>query len=141
MDQDRLLIVLIEDDPSDIELTLRALRRQNIENRIHVVRDGAEAVQYLFASRETEERPDLILLDLHLPKVDGLAILDRLKSSKATRGIPVVIMTSSDEEADLVRSYDLGANSYLTKSDDFDAFSIRIAELSHYWLVLNRTPG
>ena len=138
-------IVLVEDDEHDEELALRALRKHRIANRVDVVRDGAEAIEYLFckgryASRDPAERPRLVLLDLKLPLVDGLEVLRRIKEAEVTRTIPVVVLTSSREEADLVRSYQLGVNSYIVKPVDFDQFSEAVRQLGMYWLLLNEQP-
>lgn len=138
-------ILLVEDNPNDVELTLRALKKNNLTNRVHVVKDGAEALEYIFAagayaSRNINHNPRVILLDLKLPKVDGLEVLRRIKSDERTKVIPVVILTSSKEERDLVESYKLGANSYIAKPVDFDSFVKAVAELGLYWLLLNQPP-
>lgn len=138
-------ILLVEDNPNDVELTLRALTKNNITNKVHVVKDGAEALEYIFATgnytkRNVEDHPKVILLDLKLPKVDGLEVLRRIKSDERTKVIPVVVLTSSKEERDLVESYKLGANSYITKPVDFDAFVKAVSELGLYWLLLNQPP-
>ena len=138
-------ILLVEDNPNDVELTLRALKKNNLTNKVHVVRDGAEALEYIFAtgayaSRDINHNPRVILLDLKLPKVDGLEVLRRIKSDERTKVIPVVVLTSSKEERDLVESYKLGANSYIAKPVDFDSFVRAVAELGLYWLLLNQPP-
>ena len=138
-------ILLVEDNPNDVELTLRALKKHNLANKIHVVKDGAEALDYIFASnayayRKIEDRPKVILLDLKLPKVSGLEVLSKIKSDERTKIIPVVVLTSSKEERDLVESYRLGANSYITKPADFDKFVDSVSELGLYWLLLNQPP-
>jgi two-component system response regulator len=138
-------ILLVEDNPSDVELTLHALKNQNVANRVEVARDGAEALDYVFctgayADRSPEDVPKLILLDLKLPKVNGLEVLARLKSDPSTRRIPVVILTSSREEKDIVQSYELGVNSYITKPVDFDQFAEAVRQLGTYWLLLNESP-
>lgn len=138
-------ILLVEDNPNDVELTLRALKKNNLTNRVHVVKDGAEALEYIFANgayahRKIEDHPRVILLDLKLPKVDGLQVLRQIKSDERTKVIPVVVLTSSKEERDLVESYKLGANSYITKPVDFDSFVKAVAELGLYWLLLNQPP-
>jgi two-component system response regulator len=138
-------IILFEDNPSDVELTLHALKKQNVANRVEVARDGAEALDYLFctgayADRSPEDVPRLILLDLKLPKVNGLEVLARLKSDSSTKRIPVVILTSSREERDIVQSYELGVNSYITKPMDFDQFAEAVRQLGTYWLLLNESP-
>jgi CheY-like chemotaxis protein len=138
-------ILLVEDNPNDVELTLRALKKNNLTNKVHVVKDGVEALEYIFANgayahRKIEHHPRVILLDLKLPKVDGLEVLRRIKSDERTKVIPVVILTSSKEERDLVESYKLGANSYIAKPVDFDSFVKAVAELGLYWLLLNQPP-
>lgn len=138
-------ILLIEDNPADELLTLRALRQGNLANEIVVVRDGAEAIDYIFctgkySSRNPDEWPELILLDLKLPKVDGLEVLRRIRSDEKTRLLPIVVLTSSTEEKDLVESYRLGANSYIRKAVDFVKFTDAVKQLGLYWLVLNESP-
>jgi two-component system response regulator len=138
-------ILLVEDNPNDVELTLRALKKHNITNKVHVVKDGAEALEYIFANgvyahRKIEDHPRVILLDLKLPKVDGLEVLRQIKSDERTKMIPVVVLTSSKEERDLVESYRLGANSYITKPVDFESFVKSVSELGLYWLLLNQPP-
>lgn len=138
-------ILLVEDNPNDVELTLHAFKRHNLSNRIQVVRDGAEALDFIFCTgaymdRRIEDSPKLILLDLKLPKVDGLEVLQRLKSDPRTRALPVVILTSSSEERDIVESYRLGVNSYITKPVDFDQFIEAARQLGMYWLLLNQLP-
>jgi CheY-like chemotaxis protein len=138
-------ILLVEDNPNDVELTLRALKKNNLTNSVHVVKDGAEALDYIFAtgayaSRDINHHPKVILLDLKLPKVDGIEVLRRIKSDERTRVIPVVVLTSSKEERDLVESYKLGANSYIAKPVDFESFVKAVAELGLYWLLLNQPP-
>jgi two-component system response regulator len=138
-------ILLVEDNPNDVELTLRALKKNNLTNKVHVVKDGAEALEYIFAtgayaSRDSNHSPRVILLDLKLPKVDGLEVLRQIKSNERTKMIPVVVLTSSKEERDLVESYKLGANSYITKPVDFESFVKAVKELGLYWLLLNQSP-
>ena len=138
-------ILLVEDNPDDIELTLRALKRNNVVNKVVVVTDGAEALDYIFRTgkytgSKIEHLPAVILLDLKLPKIDGLEVLERLRSNERTQFAPVVILTSSREEQDLVDSYRLGANSYIRKPVDFNKFSEAILHLGLYWLVLNEPP-
>lgn len=139
------IILLIEDNPDDEALTLRALKKNNILNDVVVVRDGAEALDFLFgtgahAGRDVTQQPHLILLDLKLPKIDGLEVLRRLRSDARTRLQPVVILTTSSEEHDIVASYQLGANSYIRKPVDFEQFIEAVRQLGLYWLVLNVTP-
>ena len=139
------LILLVEDNDDDVELTLRALRRNRVANRVDVVRDGAEALEYLFATgshkgRDVRDAPNLVLLDLKLPKVGGLEVLERLRADPRTRRLPVVVLTSSNVESDLARSYDLGANSYIRKPVDFTQFMEAVNQLDLYWLVLNEAP-
>ncbi len=138
-------ILLVEDNPNDVELTLHALKKHNLANRIHVVRDGAEALDFIFGSgayagRRLEDHPKVILLDLKLPLVDGLEVLERIKSDPHTRTIPVVVLTSSREEPDIARSYELGANSYIVKPVDFQQFAEAVRHLGLYWLLLNQPP-
>src|SRR5215213_3430142 len=138
-------ILLVEDNPDDEELTLHALKRVNLVNRIDVVRDGAEALEYVFctgayAHRVIENGPRLILLDLKLPKVDGLEVLERIKADPRTRMIPVVVLTSSREERDIVESYQLGVNSYIVKPVDFEQFMQAVGQVGLYWVLLNEPP-
>ena len=135
-------ILLVEDNLDDEELTLRALKKNNILNEVVVARDGAEALDYIFATgahegRDEKVEPSVILLDLKLPKVDGLEVLKRIRASEVTRHIPVVVLTSSDEEIDIMKSYDLGCNSYVRKPVDFAEFVTAIQKLGVYWLLLN----
>jgi two-component system, response regulator len=138
-------ILLVEDNPADLELTMHAFRSHGLANRVHVVRDGAEAIDFLFSSgangvRTLEEGPRVILLDLKLPKVDGLEVLRRIKSHDWLRAIPVVVLTSSQQESDIVQSYHLGVNSYIVKPVDFDQFAEAVRQLGFYWLLLNQPP-
>lgn len=138
-------ILLVEDNEADVELTLHALRLNHLANRIHVVRDGEEALDFLFhrgpyAARSECLHPHLMLLDLKLPKVDGLQVLREVKSDPRTKPLPVVILTSSKEERDLVSSYQLGVNSYIQKPVDFDQFRETVKQLGLYWLVTNQPP-
>ncbi len=138
-------IVLVEDNPADVELTLRALRKSHIANEIIVLRDGQQALDYFFAKgayvgRNTTKQPKVVLLDLKLPKIDGLEVLKELKNNEKTRTIPVVVLTSSKEESDVLKSYKLGANSYLVKPVDFDRFLESVGNLGLYWLLLNQAP-
>jgi len=138
-------ILLVEDNPSDAELTLHALRKSKLANHIHHVRDGAEALDFLFcrasySDRRFERAPSLILLDLKLPKVDGLEVLQRLKSDSRTRAIPTIILTSSKEERDLVSGYQLGVNSYIQKPVNFGEFQKVVEQLGMYWMLVNCKP-
>lgn len=138
-------ILLVEDSPEDLEMTLRALRNINLGNAIQVARDGAEALDFIFceggfAGRQIEDTPKVILLDLKLPKVDGLEVLQRIKGDPRTRKIPVVVLTSSKEQVDVVRSYQLGVNSYIVKPVNFEGFTKAVQELGMYWLLLNQPP-
>ena len=140
-----LEILLVEDNPNDVELAIHALKKHNLANRIQVVRDGAEALDYLFARgafahRNIDEAPRVVLLDLKLAKVDGLEVLRQIKSDPRTRKIPVVILTSSREERDVVESYNLGVNSYILKPVDFQQFSEAVRTIGLYWLLLNHPP-
>jgi len=140
-----ITILLVEDDPNDELLTMRELRQQNISNDIVVVRDGAEALDYLFGSgkydgRDPNDFPTLMLLDLKLPKVDGLEVLRRVRADERTKAMPVVVLTSSDEQKDKIASYNLGANSYVRKPVDIDQFRNAVKQLHLYWLLLNEAP-
>ena len=139
------IILLVEDNPDDVELTLRSLRQHNITNEVVVARDGVEALEYLFAtgayaSRDTSIMPTVTLLDLKLPKVGGLEVLRRLRADERTKLLPVVIVTSSKEERDMISGYSLGANSYVRKPVDFNQFSEAVKQLGLYWLLLNEPP-
>lgn len=139
------IILLVEDNPDDEELTRLALQENNIGNQVVVAHDGVEALDYLFATgpyagRDPSALPELILLDLKLPKIDGLEVLRRLRSYNRTKLLPVVILTSSKEEQDLVACYSLGANSYVRKPVDFAQFTEAVRQLGLYWLVLNQSP-
>ena len=144
MEKAPLDIILIEDNPADVELTLRALKRNRISNRIIVLKDGEEALDFFFARGSYKNRPDqqpkLILLDLKLPKVDGLEVLRVLKSDPKLKMIPVVVLTSSRQETDMVKSYQIGVNSYIVKPVEFEQFVKAIKELGLYWLLLNELP-
>ena len=146
MSTDSIEILLVEDNPNDEELTLYALKKNNITNHIQVVRDGAEALEYLFctgayAHRQINDPPKVVLLDLKLPKVDGLEVLEKIKADERTRTIPVVMLTSSQEERDIVESYQLGVNSYIVKPVDFERFIEAVRQLGLYWMLLNKTPS
>lgn len=145
MRAEEIEILLVEDNSADAELTLHALRKNSLINRIHVVRDGEEALNFLFCREPYQERarqplPQLILLDLKLPKVDGLSVLRALKEDRRTRWMPVIVLTSSKEERDLTASYDLGANSYIQKPVEFDQFRETVHTLALYWLMVNQAP-
>ncbi len=137
-------ILLVEDNPNDVKLTLHAFKTANLANTIHVARDGVEALDFLFgaapsADQRASQRPKLILLDLKLPKVDGHEVLKRIKSDPRTRGIPVVVLTSSSEERDVMGTYDVGANSYIVKPVDFEQFTESVRDIGKYWLMINHT--
>lgn len=139
-------ILLVEDNPNDAELTMRALKKQNLANSLHWVKDGAEALDFIFtkgiySNRDSENKPKVILLDLKLPKVDGLEVLKKLKEDERTRVIPVVVLTSSREEEDMVKSYSYGVNSYIVKPVDYEKFMTSVSELGLYWLLLNKQPS
>jgi two-component system, response regulator len=146
MNVDIGVILLVEDNPRDEELTLLALESSRVANDVVVAHDGVEALDYLFgtgayAGRDTADLPQVVLLDLKLPRVDGLEVLERVRADTRTAPLPVVILTSSDEESDLIRSYQLHVNSYIRKPVDFVQFNEVVAQLGLYWLVLNRVPG
>jgi len=145
-ERDRAVILLVEDNPRDEQLALRAFRKNHIANEVVVAHDGVEALDYLFGTgaytgRAVQDLPQVMLLDLKLPKVDGLEVLQRVRADERTRFLPVVVLTSSDEQRDLVESYRLGVNSYVCKPVDFDQFAKAIHHLGLYWLVLNRVPA
>lgn len=139
------MILLVEDNPDDEALTLRAIKKNNIGNNVTVVHDGAEALEFLFCTgaytdRDPNNKPQVILLDLKLPKVDGLEVLRQIRANESTRLLPVVILTSSTEEQDLIKGYGLGANSYVRKPVDFNQFVESVRQLGLYWLILNEAP-
>ncbi len=139
------IILLVEDEPDDEALTLRALKKSNIKNKVVVAHDGVEALDYLwgrgeYANRDTNSMPQVILLDLKLPKMDGLEFLRHIRSDKRTKLLPVVIMTSSKEEKDIINGYSLGANSYIRKPVDFEKFGEAVRQLGLYWMLLNEAP-
>jgi CheY-like chemotaxis protein len=145
MNEKEVELLLVEDDPNDVELTLIALRKHKLANKIHVVRDGEEALDFLFcrgaySRRSCDGQPKVILLDLKLPKVSGLEVLKAIKGDPRTAPVPVVVMTSSREQQDMVEGYRLGVNSYIQKPIDFDQFQTVIRDLGYYWLVVNRCP-
>ena len=138
-------ILLVEDNPQDAEITLRALKRANFANRVQWLKDGEEALEFLFSEGAFEDqprpRPRVMLLDIKMPKVDGIEVLRRIKADTRTKTLPVVMLTSSHEETDLVRSYDLGVNSYLVKPVDFQRFSEEVARIGYYWVAMNQIPA
>jgi CheY-like chemotaxis protein len=138
-------LLLVEDNPQDLELAQRALKKANFSNHVQVARDGAEALDFIFGEgphrgREVTDAPKLVLLDLNLPKVDGLEVLRRLKGDPRTQSIPVVVLTSSKEQQDVVESYKLGVNSYIVKPVDFEGFAAAVRDVGLYWLLLNQPP-
>ncbi len=138
-------ILIVEDTPQDLELTMRALRKANVTNRIQVAHDGAEALEFIFcegahSERKIDNAPKVILLDLKLPKIDGIEVLRRIKGDPRTKTIPVVVLTSSREQKDVVESYRLGVNSYIVKPVNFERFVTAVQELGMYWLLLNQPP-
>ncbi|MHB8633505.1 MAG: response regulator [Thermoplasmatota archaeon] len=142
MDNADIEILLVEDNPKDVELTLHALKKNNLANKVHVARDGQEALDFFFSPspKGRAPKPKLVLLDLKLPKVHGLEVLRRLKENAQTKAIPVVVLTSSTVEQDMVQSYDLGVNSYLRKPIDFNDFVASAKTIGMYWLLMNRMP-
>jgi CheY-like chemotaxis protein len=142
----RVEILLVEDNPTDAELTIRALKKSNLANLLVWVKDGEEALDFIFATGAYSERqvtngPKVILLDLRLPKVDGMEVLRRIKNDERTRSIPVVVLTSSNEDRDVAESYQFGVNSYISKPVEFDEFAKVVAELGLYWLLVNHPPA
>ena len=145
METNQVEILLVEDNPEDVELTLRALKNNNLANNVHVVNDGAEAIDFLFgrgkySDRDVHHHPKVVLLDLKLPKVSGIEVLQKIRADERTRSIPVVVLTSSKEERDVVDAYKLGVNSYIVKPVDFDHFVKTVSDLGLYWLLLNQPP-
>ncbi len=145
MNSSKVEILLVEDNPTDVELTLRTLEKHNLANHVEVVNDGAKALDFVFATgahkdRKIDKKPKVILLDLKLPKVDGLEVLRKMKSDERTKDIPVVVLTSSKEEQDRIESYRLGVNSYIVKPVDFTQFSKAVSKLGLYWVLLNEPP-
>ncbi len=146
MSLDEIEILLVEDNPTDAELTMRALKRKNLINKLVWVKDGAEALDFLFAKGEYSDRnaddlPKLILLDLRMPKVDGLEVLQEIKADDRTKRIPVVVLTSSKEDRDIVESYKLGVNSYVSKPVEFDEFIDAVSTMGFYWILINKPPS
>jgi two-component system response regulator len=146
MTDEQVEILLVEDNPEDAEMTMRALRRNHLVTRVHWVNDGAEALDYLFstgpyAGRDSARPPKVVLLDIKMPKVDGIEVLRKMKSSPATLAIPVVVMTSSNEERDVIETYKLGVNSYIVKPVQFETFLDTVAKLGLYWTLMNRVPN
>jgi two-component system response regulator len=138
-------ILLVEDNPDDAELAMNALKKHNLANKVHWVEDGEQAINYIYAKgeyagRDVNKKPKLILLDLKLPKVDGLEVLQNIKADNNMKTIPVVVLTSSREGKDIVKSYKYGVNSYIVKPVDFEQFSKSVADLGLYWLILNQPP-
>jgi CheY-like chemotaxis protein len=145
MNEQAFEILLVEDNPDDAELTLNALKKYNLANKVHWVEDGEQAIDFLYATgkyagRQVEKKPKLILLDLKLPKIDGMEVLKKIKTDEKMKTIPVVILTSSREESDIIKGYQLGVNSYIVKPVDFEQFSKSVLELGLYWLILNQPP-
>lgn len=146
LDINNVEILLVEDNPDDAGLVIRALKKHNLANHLIHLSDGAQALDFIFckgefAERQIDDRPKVIFLDLKMPKVDGLQVLQAIREDKRTESIPVVIMTSSHEERDIVEGYRLGVNSYIVKPVDFDNFSKSVTELGFYWLLLNKVPN
>lgn len=145
VDYNNVELLLVEDNQNDVELTLRAFKKHNLQNKVFVVHDGAEAIDFIFctgayATRDFTKQPKLILLDLKLPKINGKEVLEKLKTDPMTKVIPVAVMTSSQEESDIFESYRLGVNSFVIKPVDFDKFMDTVAELGFYWVFINKPP-
>ncbi len=146
MENTTVEILLVEDNPNDAELTLRAMKKNNLANKVVHLKDGADALDYIFctgayAARDKNQKPKVILLDLKMPKVDGIEVLRAVKGDERTRSIPVVMLTSSNEDPDVKTCYDLGANSYIVKPVGFENFTKVVAELGMYWVLINQPPG
>jgi len=142
---DELEVLLVEDNETDAELTIRALKRKNLANNLVWVKDGEEALEFIFATgrysdRKMQDLPKLVLLDLRMPKVDGMEVLRRIKADERTSKIPIVVLTSSKEDEDIVESYNLGVNSYVSKPVEFDEFTEAVSTLGLYWMLLNKSP-
>jgi CheY-like chemotaxis protein len=146
MQENPIEIILVEDNPADVEMTLSALKERNLANKVHVLKDGAEALTYIMnhvdcrPGQAVQDCPKVILLDLKLPKVDGLEVLKRIRSDERTKSVPVVVLTSSNEERDRIVSYKLGVNSYIVKPVDFDDFARAVSEIGYYWVLMNKPP-
>jgi two-component system response regulator len=145
MDMNKVEILLVEDNPNDAELTMRALQKNNFANPVFHARDGEEALEFIFATgayigRSIENMPKVIMLDLKLPKVNGIEVLEHIKADERTKNIPIVVLTSSREDSDLTKCYALGVNSYIVKPVEFDNFVKAVSDLGFYWLLLNQTP-
>ena len=146
MQENTMEIILVEDNPADVEMALAALKERNLANKVQVLRDGAEALTYIMNTvdcrpgKGEQHCPKVILLDLKLPKVDGLEVLKRIRSDERTESVPVVILTSSNEERDRIASYQLGVNSYVVKPVDFDDFARTVTEIGCYWVLMNKPP-
>jgi len=145
MERSQIEILLVEDNMDDAEMTIHALRKNNLANKLIHMKDGEEALDFLFGTgnfigRDVNLKPSLILLDLKMPKIDGLEVLERVKSNEATKKIPVVILTSSKEDPDVSKCYELGANSYIVKPVEFESFMKAVSELGMYWMILNQPP-
>jgi two-component system response regulator len=146
MAEERVDILLVEDNPNDVKLTLHAFASANLANTVHVARDGVEALEYLFGSEQNTdqkipEKPKLILLDLKLPRLNGHEVLKRIKNDPRTSGIPVVVLTSSSEERDVMRTYEVGVNSYIVKPVDFEQFTESVRDIGKYWLMINHSQN
>lgn len=146
MNDEKVEILLVEDNPHDAEMTIRSLKKVNLANRLIHVKDGEQALDFIFAKgmfagRQIENKPKIVLLDIKMPKVDGIEVLRQIKLNDTTKTIPVVIMTSSKEEQDIIISYDLGVNSYVVKPVDFESFAKAVSQLGLYWLITNQAAG